>query len=246
MCAQHAGIGVNGIAPDCNARVFAFGRHTARDIVQAALMLSAGDVLLLEIHRAGPRHNFQGRQDQQGYIAIEWWEDDLAAIEFATKRGIIVIEAAGNGGENLDDVLYDSPGSGFPPNWKNPFRRQPRDSGAIVVGAGAPPPGTHNRTHGPDRSRLGFSNYGSLLDAQGWGREVTTCGYGDLQSGQPDHWYTDQFSGTSSASPIVAGAAILTQSMRLAKGPLTATTPPNAKTVSHRWSRAARIHPRRL
>ncbi|MEK8170065.1 hypothetical protein NKH77_10840 [Streptomyces sp. M19] len=43
-------------------------------------------------------------------------------------------------------------------------------------GAGAPPPGTHGRDHGPDRSRLEFSNYGMRLDAQGWGREVTTTG----------------------------------------------------------------------
>ena len=45
------------------------------------------------------------------------------------------------------------------------------------------PPGTHGRNHGADRSRLDFSNYGALIDAQGWGREVTTCGYGDLQGG---------------------------------------------------------------
>ena len=76
-----------------------------------------------------------------------------------------------------------------------------------MVGAGAPPPGTHGRNHGSDRSRLGFSNYGALIDAQGWGREVTSTGYGDLQGGRNrDEWYTDTFSGTSSASPIVVGA----------------------------------------
>ena len=63
---------------------------------------------------------------------------------------------------------------GFPAGWRNSFRRTNRDSGAIVVGAGAPPPGTHGRNHGPDRSRLDFSNWGALIDAQGWGREVTT------------------------------------------------------------------------
>jgi hypothetical protein len=88
----------------------------------------------------------------------------------------------------------------------------------VVVGAGAPPPGTHGRNHGPDRSRLGFSNYGSVLDAQGWGREVTTCGYGDLQGGvNEDLWYTDQFSGTSSASPVVVGAIACTQGVLRAR-----------------------------
>ena len=102
--------------------------------------------------------------------------------------------------------------SWFPSDWSNPFRRGDRDSGAIVVGAGAPPRGTHGNDWGPDRSRLGFSNYGSILDAQGWGREVTTTGYGDLQGGSSkNEWYTDQFSGTSSASPIVVGALACVQ-----------------------------------
>jgi hypothetical protein len=53
-----------------------------------------------------------------------------------------------------------------------------------------------NRRHGPDRSRLDFSKFGKAVDVQGWGREVTTCGYGDLQGGNnEDFWYTDQFSG---------------------------------------------------
>src|SRR5829696_9095623 len=87
-----------------------------------------------------------------------------------------------------------------------------------MVGAGAPPPGTHGRTHGADRSRLDFSNCGALIDAQGWGREVTTCGYGDLQGGSnEDLWYTDTFSGTSSASPILVGVAASLQGMARAR-----------------------------
>ena len=107
------------------------------------------------------------------------------------RRGVIVVEAAGNGAEDLDDALYDTPAAGFPATWTNPFNRDNPSSGAIVVGAGAPPPGTHGHDHGPDRSRLDFSNYGARVDAQGWGREVTTTGYGDLQGGaDEDVWYT--------------------------------------------------------
>jgi hypothetical protein len=202
-------VGVTGICPEANVRAIAIfgGTGSAGAIRQAADALSAGDIILIELHRPGPRQNFQTRADQMGYIAVEWWPDDLAAIQYATGRGVIVVEAAGNGGEDLDDPIYGTRPAGFPASWTNPFARGGTDSGAIVVGAGAPPPGTHGRNHGADRSRLGFSNYGALVDVQGWGREVTTTGYGDLQGGvNEDEWYTDTFSGTSSASPIIVGA----------------------------------------
>lgn len=40
-----------------------------------------------------------------------------------------MVEAAGNGAENLEDEIY-----------QNKFNRSHRDSGAILLGAGAPPP----------------------------------------------------------------------------------------------------------
>src|SRR5207253_1895259 len=127
-----------------------------------------GDILLLEIHRAGPGASGSG---QDGYIAVEWWPDDLAAIRYAVARGILVVEAAGNGARDLDASIYNTPAAGFPSSWRNPFNPANPSSGAILVGAGAPPPGTHGHNHGPDRSRLDFSNYGRRLDTQGWGRE---------------------------------------------------------------------------
>lgn len=223
-------MGVTGICPDANIRaisVFGTNWGSARAIVYAAQMLNPGDIILLELHRPGPRFSYKDRPDQRGYIAIEWWPDDLAAIRYAISRGIIVVEAAGNGAEDLDEALYDTPAPGFPWDWSNPYRRGSADSGAILVGAGAPPPGTHGRDYGADRSRLGFSNYGAAVDTQGWGREVTTTGYGDLQGGSNEElWYTDRFSGTSSASPIVVGALGCVQGCRRAAGvaPLTPAT----------------------
>lgn len=223
------GFGVIGICSDARASAASFnGMNTATVIQQAANLLSAGDILLLEIHRAGPDASGSG---QDGYIAVEWWPDDYAAIRYAVSRGVIVVEAAGNGARDLDAALYNTRPSGFPVSWRNPFNPANPTSGAVVVGAGAPPPGTHGRDHGPDRSRLGFSNFGRRVDAQGWGREVTTTGYGDLQGGgNRDLWYTDQFSGTSSASPIVVGALGCLQGILRARGrPL--LTPASARSL---------------
>jgi len=111
----------------------------------------------------------------------------------------------GNGGEDLDHRAYG-----------RKFDRAHRDSGAIMVGAGGPP-----REGFDDRARLDFSNYGGRVDVQGWGRKVATLDYGDLQAcGDPqrDRHYTGEFAGTSSASPIVAGAAVILEGIARQRG----------------------------
>jgi subtilisin family serine protease len=184
------GRGVTGIAPDVE-RVFtsSIGSSDAADAIDAAAdHLRAGDVLLVELQGYGPRGRF---------VPVEYWDDIFEAIHVATSHGVVVIEAAGNGGEDLDHRAY-----------KRKFDRTVRDSGAIMVGAGGPP-----RPGFTDRARLDFSNYGTRVDVQGWGRRVATLDYGDLQRcAGSDRHYTDAFSGTSSASPIIAGAAILIES----------------------------------
>ena len=144
----------------------------------------------------------------------------------------MVVEAAGNGSQNLDDNVYNTRPNGFPSTWTNPFNPANPSSGAVLVGAGAPPPGTHGRDNGPDRSRLDFSNYGARLDVQGWGREVTTTGYGDLQGGSnADKWYTDVFNGTSSASPVVVGSLGSVQGVLASRGRRRLTSPEARRLV---------------
>jgi hypothetical protein len=239
------GFGITGIAPDATVSTACFSEDssspsTSKIILAAANKLSAGDILLLEIHRPGPK-SIDGQQDQFGYIPIEWWRDDFLAISYATAKGVIVVEAAGNGSQNLDDSVYSNPLEGFPPDWANPFGNKGPDSRAIVVGAGNPPSGTHGRAQDSigfnelyvDRARCVFSNYGSRIDCQGWGWEVTTLGIGDLESvlsggsPAPDHnrMYTDTFDGTSSASPIVTGVLACAQgALRAASKPLLTPT----------------------
>jgi hypothetical protein len=205
--------GITGIAfaASIGAAAITTGITVATTIDDAAATLTKGDVLLIEWEVPGPRGNS---------IPIEWWRPEFVAIRSAVINGVIVVSAAGNGGDDLGHPDYDIPALGFPPEWKNPFRRG-EDSGSILVGAGAPPPGTNGRNHGPDRSRLPESNYGDCVDAQGWGREVATTGFGDIHRGSStnqDQFYTRAFPQTSAAAAIVAGVIVSAQGARKKAG----------------------------
>lgn len=94
------------------------------------------------------------------------------------------------------------------------------DSGAVMVGAAEPNPATVDGETGHHAVQLVSkdmkqrdmwgSNFGSRVDCYAWGLDVvTTDGGGE----QPYTRYTTDFGGTSSASAIVAGAALLVQQM---------------------------------
>ena len=147
-----------------------------------------GDVILIEQQTAGP--NGCG-STQVGCVAVEWVKAYYDAIVSATSDGINVVEAAGNGFQDLGDTG----------TYGNPFPAGRANSGAIIVGAGEGTCSSH------PRGRLDFSNFGPRVDLQGWGNCVVTTGYGNLQGGPANEHYTNSFGGTSSASPIVTGAA---------------------------------------
>jgi hypothetical protein len=231
MGADSNSFGTTGICPDALLRgvsVYGLAGGAPAAVRMAADALAPGDIILIELHRPGPLFGFEERGDsQKGYVAVEFFPDMFDAIRYATAQGVIVVEAAGNGSQHLADKTHNKRPTGFPDEWRNPFHlTDGPDSGAILVGAGAPP------DSGPDQpagSRLSFSNWAARVDAQGWGDAVVTTGgfydgEGDLAGGLDEtRWYTQSFNGTSSASPMVAGALACVQGALRAAGhrPLT-------------------------
>ena len=209
LVAAPDGIGMTGIAYRAKLGLInPLTQGTVPDVPgairRATAVLEAGDVLLLEQQSiAGPRLDLQ---TGQGLLPIEFEPEVFAAIKAATNKGIIVVESAGNGFEDLDHPAYNGA-----------FDRSKRDSGAIIVGAGLPEGGVYGP--GPDRVRTEESNYGSCVDVQGWGRFVITAGYGKLRFEQGENsWYTDVFGATSGATAMVAGAAAVLQSIVKERG----------------------------
>lgn len=220
--------GVNGIVPNSGLGVSSVKEkqnspsNLSRAIKDAADYLSPGDIIVIPWYRP---HPVTGAP-----LPPEWFPDVLAVIQYAASQGIIVVEAAANGSEDLDAAYLNAPIDGFPSYWRNPLNHHNPSSNAIIVGAGDPPPNTHEcLMRNPPcnyvgRARSAFSNYGARVDVQAWGNEATTIGGfgnkpGELQGGtDKKKWYTDQHGGTSSASVLVAGALASVQGILKAGG----------------------------
>jgi hypothetical protein len=126
-------------------------------------------------------------------------------------RDVICIEAGANGTQDLDH-----------PEWGGIFDRSVRDSGAIMVGAGTP----------NGLIAEWFTNYGSRMDVHAWGSAIVTTGYGDLYNeGTLQTYYTAGFGGTSGASPMVTGAALVLGG--IARAAAVPFTPISLRTILH-------------
>ncbi len=186
-------IGCVGIVPAAAAMLSsewmaaATARNTPAAIEAAMGVLNFGDVLLLETQTAA-------------FLPIETEPLVHDTIRLATALGIVVVEAAGNGQVDLDTWLDASGNRSL-----DPADASYKDSGAILVGA----------ANGPNsRVRWSVTNYGERVNCFAWGTQVQTLR--DPAAVTP---YTQpsapapatEFTGTSAASAIIAGAAIACQ-----------------------------------
>lgn len=181
------GYGCTGLAKDADVYTFPewttqAGFRRVAAVTNAINQSSPGDVVLLEMQTVGAGNNYGPAELNFSIHAI---------CKVGTAAGVVVVGAAGNGNENLDESIYSTY-----MGWG--------DSGAIIVGAGS-----SSSSH----DKLSFSTYGSRVNVQGWGQSVFTLGYGGFAQygGDKNQRYTSSFSGTSSASPFIASACAALQ-----------------------------------
>ncbi len=196
-------LGVVGIAPRTTASVScewdtggALDTHGA--IIKAIDSMGFGDVLLLESQVYKP---FPGAGS--AYVPVECELALFDAVRLATALGIVVVEAAADGGQDLDNYL-DS-GKRILDRSSADFR----DSGAIMVAACFAPGSSVSTpftwyTGGNQGNRIDCFAWGELVMTTSTDRTTTAPGYVD---------YTSEFNSTSSASAIIAGAALSVQGM---------------------------------
>ena len=175
--------------------------YSVADAIMAALnILHPGDVLLLEVQTKTP-DQYAPHSPGFGY-PVEVEEAEFNAIQDARALNIIVIEAAGNAGQDLDPLVFNT--------WTttqffslNPLDPNFQDSGAIMVGSALSI---------PDHPRSRNNNYGTRIDCYAWANNIWTTGYDDGAPvpADPKKSYFG-FSGTSGASAIIAGAALAIQ-----------------------------------
>lgn len=213
--------GVVGIAPASRVDLISYIRpkgqnsdeSIAEAILLATLILGPGDVILLEVELRlhGTKPHFPCELDPANF----------EAIRLATKVGIIVVEAAGNGGTDLKlggDLENDK-------HVLDPTSPDFRDSGAIIVGGCTAvfPHQRHPR-----------SNNGDRIDCHAFAERIETTGnpshpnQHDAFIGANESFTVDGitrigFSGTSGASAIIAGVCLLIQHLCTVQTPLSHT-----------------------
>ena len=192
-----------GIAPKANGYIISQWRpdgflNTSDAIMAALAQLEFGDIILLEAQICDSPKS-------ESLWPVEIQNAVFDVIRLASALGIIVIEAAGNGkkisgdGNDLDSFTGINGGNSLD-------RSGPdfRDSGAILVAAGSDT---------VPHTRIRHSNFGRRIDCYAWGERVSIAGYQFDSSEMAIDLFRKKLNGTSGAAAIIAGAAILVQSI---------------------------------
>lgn len=199
MVAVRNGFGVTGISHDSELYLYnnragsASGAQTLKALLR---QVSPGDIVGINRQTANIEvlSTFLPAVHDR-----DWWE----VITQLNQRGAVVVVAAANGSSQSLPAKGTVVGYGVDlAQWR--YFNDHGDAGAILIGA----------CQSWDGKPHAYSNHGyryRMLNA--WGDSVTTLSYGALQD-KPgeDRDYTDRYGGTSSATPLVAGALSLIQS----------------------------------
>jgi serine protease len=228
LAAKDNGAGIKGIVPKTeiglsserylNAAGTGFNGDILSAIYEAYWWLRPGDVLLFENQFAPPSITVGGVPKTGTRVPVEIMWEVYDWIKALTQKGVIVIEPVGNnelGGISLDTVVLPSANGGGFPLFSG-------DSGSILVAAG------RNQDANPSFTRLPSSNFSSYTDcfADGdllWALDLPSTGavpqnLQNLTSAQFKALFSKVGSGgTSSAAAIIAGAAVLLQSLARSK-----------------------------
>jgi len=221
MGALDNGTGVTGIAhgaefsflnnagSETYALIGAVGLDGIIVLALAGQALVPGDVILLEQQIPGPAADV-GVGGQYGLVAVEWYPPNFDAIRIATANGIVVVEAAGNGSQELDKNYYLTSADAYHQPFKMENGQRVNDSGAIIVGAGFSGADWSTYTGLTAHQRHAYSNYGGRVDLHAWGDAVVTTGDGfygaaPLDGDNLNNFILDHYGGTSSASAIMGG-----------------------------------------
>jgi len=200
---QHNYISGKGIAPKANGYLISQWRpdgsfNTADAIMVAISQLDYGDIILLEAQ-------IYDSPGSESLWPVEIQDAVFDVIRLASALGITVIEAAGNGkksfGEGNDLDIYSDI---FEKNSLNPSNPHFKDSGAIMVAAAS---------DAAPHTRIMHSNFGRRINCYAWGERVSTAGFHYDSSEMAIDSYRKKINGTSSASAIIAGVAIVVQSI---------------------------------
>lgn len=187
LVALHTQSEVKGGAPRARTMAISYAKSAAEQLDRAPIIrdarkwLAPGDILLLEF---GEPFDDEERGIHIAQAPAESKPHIKGAIRACTDAGILVIEPAGNSGQDLTPLGLDE-----------------HHSGALIVGAAVH---DGNGTHRWEAK--GYTcNYGSRVNCFAWGHDIHTLG------NPPDGYQVTN--STSGASAIIAVAAALLQSV---------------------------------